>query len=391
VGSIRSAGIGSQTTPAAGEHAIRTDVQLWGLSASEIGGGGFPLRSAAMIPVFDGHNDALTKPDHAELASGRTGGHLDLPRMRAGGMRGGIFAVFASSEPDEHFRALERDDDVIEMEYSAPLGFPEAAACSTAAAGRLLALQRSGHMKVATRAEDLDHALADPELPPVAVLHLEGAEAIDPELEALDTWYAAGLRSLGPVWSRSNAFGFGVPFIFPSSPDTGPGLTPAGIRLVRRCAELGVLVDLSHLNEAGFWDVARLEPGPLVASHAGAHALAPCSRNLTDRQLDAIAASGGLVGIVFACAFLRADFADEEDTPLTLIAQHARYVADRIGAEHVALGSDFDGALIPAPLGDAAGLPRLLEVLADAGFTTQELEAVAWHNWRRVLADWWNG
>ncbi len=344
-----------------------------------------------MIPVFDGHNDALTNPDHADLASGRTGGHLDLPRMRAGGMRGGIFAVFAHSEPDDHFTPVERDDDVIEMEYSPPIGYPEAAAQSTAAAGRLLALQRSGHMKVATRIEDLDHALAAPELPPVAVLHLEGAEAIDPDLEALDTWYAAGLRSVGPVWSRANAFGHGVPFIFPSSPDTGPGLTPAGIRLVDRCAELGVLVDLSHLNEAGFWDVAKLEPGPLVASHAGAHALAPCSRNLTDEQLDAIAATDGLVGIVFACSFLRSDFADDEDTPLSLIVEHARYVADRIGVRHVALGSDFDGTMIPAPLGDVAGLPRLLQALADAGFGAEELEAIAWHNWRRVLAAWWNG
>jgi membrane dipeptidase len=244
---------------------------------------------------------------------------------------------------------------------------------------------------VARSIEDIDRAMEDPAVPPVAVLHLEGAEAIDPQLEALETWYAAGLRSLGPVWSRANAFGHGVPFIFPSSPDTGPGLTPAGTRLVERCAELGVLVDLSHLNEAGFWDVAGLEAGPLVASHAGAHALAPCSRNLTDRQLDAIAMTGGLVGIVFSCSFLRADFADDENTPLELIAEHARYVADRIGVEHVALGSDFDGTTIPAALRDVAGLPRLLEALAASGFSTAELEAVAWRNWRRVLKAWWRG
>ena len=225
--------------------------------------------------------------------------------------------------------------------------------------------------------------------PPATVLHLEGAEAIDPGLEALQTWYAAGLRSLGPVWSRPNAFAHGVPFVFPSSPDIGPGLTSAGVELVRRCAELGILVDLSHLNEAGFWDIARLEAGPLVASHAGAHAVAAASRNLTDAQLDAIAATDGLVGIVFACSFLRPDFADTADTPIELIARHARYVADRIGVRHVAFGSDFDGTTIPAAVGDAAGMPRVLGALRDAGFTDAELVEIGWNNWRRVLAAWW--
>jgi membrane dipeptidase len=182
-----------------------------------------------------------------------------------------------------------------------------------------------------------------------------------------------------------------VPFVSPSSPDTGPGLTEAGVALVRRCADLGILVDVSHLNEAGFWDLARLELGPIVASHSAVHALCGTSRNLTDAQLDAIGQSGGLVGIVFACPFLREDFADDADTPVELIARHAAYVAERIGVEHVALGSDFDGATIPAAIGDVAGMPRVLDALAGAGFETPELEAVAWGNWRRVLGAWWRG
>ena len=96
-----------------------------------------------------------------------------------------------------------------------------------------------------------------------------------------------------------------------------------------------------------------------------------------------------LVGVVFATPFLRADFADEADTPVALIAEHARYVADRIGVGHVALGSDFDGATIPAPLGDAAGLPKLVAALRDAGFSEAETAAICWHNWRRALDAWW--
>lgn len=340
-----------------------------------------------MIPVFDGHNDALTREDHADLAGGRKGGHLDLPRMRAGGMRGGIFAVFTPS-PEDRTGPLKFGGAGFRKPLASPIGHAEAAAHATAAGGRLLRLEREGELVVARTIADLDTAFAG-EGPPVAVLHLEGAEAIDPELEALHLWHAAGLRSLGPVWSRGNEFAHGVPFAFPSSPDTGPGLSERGTALIESCAELGIVVDLSHLNEAGFWDVARLEAGPLVASHSGAHALCESSRNLTDRQLEAIAASDGLVGIVFAVPFLRADFADDADTPLALIAEHARYVAERIGVRHVALGSDFDGATIPAELGDVAGLQRLVGALGEAGFDAAETEAICWRNWRRVLAACW--
>jgi len=327
-----------------------------------------------VLPVFDGHNDVLTKRDHARFVSGRRRGHLDVPRMRAGGMRGGIFSVFTSS------RGSWRDPK--------PVRHARAAAHASAVAGRLLALEREGQVRLGREIADFDAAIAD-DGPPLAVLHLEGAEAIDPALEALEVWHAAGLRSLGPVWSRPNAFGHGVPFLFPSSPDIGPGLTDAGRAMVERCAELGIMVDLSHLNEAGFWDVARIAPGPLVATHSGAHRLCEASRNLTDAQLKAIGASGGLVGIVFACAFLRADFAEDPATPIELIATHARYVADRIGVEHVALGSDFDGTLIPDAVGDAAGIPWVLDALTAAGFDERELVAIAHGNWRRVLASWW--
>jgi membrane dipeptidase len=339
------------------------------------------------VPVFDGHNDALTREDHAWLVTGREGGHLDLPRMHAGGIRGGIFAVFTPS-PGENEAPVPREDDVIEFELARAVGHSLAAADATAAAGRLLLMERDGFVVVARSVGDVDRAVAG-DGPAAAVLHLEGAEAIDAQLESLPLWYAAGLRSLGPVWSRPNAFAHGVPFVFPSSPDTGPGLSEAGRELVQACGDLGILVDLSHLNEAGFWDVAKLEIGPLVASHSAAHALCAASRNLTDEQLDAVGESDGLVGIVFACPFLREDFADNPDTPTDLIARHAAYVAERIGVSHVALGSDFDGATIPAAVGDAAGMPRVLGALRDIGFSASEVEAIAWRNWRRVLAAWW--
>ncbi|MDQ3741618.1 MAG: dipeptidase [Actinomycetota bacterium] len=336
-------------------------------------------------PVFDGHNDVLTCSEPSEFASGRAGGHLDAPRARAGGLAGGIFAIFSATpgEWPEWPAAGPYDfppDD--------PLPHPDALAHATTTAAKLFTLEAMGVVRVVRGTADLDRAPAEGRI--AAVLHLEGAEAIDPGLANLGSWYDAGLRSLGPVWSRPNAFAHGVPFRFPSSPDTGPGLTSDGERLVRRCNELGILVDLSHITEAGFWDVARVSAAPLVASHSGAHALCPHARNLTDEQLDAIGTTGGLVGIPFAIEFMRADAVWDEEVPLAVVAEHVRHVADRIGVDHVALGSDFDGARVPRELGDAAGLPRLLGSLRDdGGFTEREVEAIAWGNWRRVLGASW--
>src|SRR5438094_8749592 len=215
-----------------------------------------------MQPVFDGHNDALLRAGAEAIAAGRPDGHLDIPRARAGGLAGCIFAVFTPSEEPE---LIEREDGW-ESPLPPALAPGVAAEYALRAAGRLFRLQELGALRVVRSVAELDRCLDDGVLG--AVLHLAGAEAIDPELEALELWHAAGLRSLGPVWSRPNAFGHGVPFVFPSSPDVGPGLTDAGRALASSCAELGILFDVSHLNEAGFWDLARLELGPIVATHS---------------------------------------------------------------------------------------------------------------------------
>ena len=304
-----------------------------------------------------------------------------MPAARAGGLAAGLFAVLPKTPED-----WDRD-----MPLPPPVGFEQSVREVGALASRLLRIVAAsrGEIRLVRDTADLDACLAGEALG--AILHMEGAEAIDTELDTLDVWHAAGLRSVGIVWSRPNAFGHGVPFRFPSSPDTGAGLTPAGVALVRRCAELGIALDVSHLNAAGFWDVARTLDGPLIASHSCAHALCRSARNLTDDQLDAIAASGGLVGICSAVAFLRPDGADDADTPVELIAEHARYVADRCGVDHVALGSDFDGATMPAALPDASALPGVLAALEAVGFEGGEIDRIASGNWRRVLGAAWAG
>ena len=223
------------------------------------------------------------------------------------------------------------------------------------------------------------------------MLHFEGAENLGPEPGALEDFYALGLRSLGIVWSRSNAYGHGVPFDFPRSPDTGPGLTDEGKKLVYECNRLGIMLDLSHLNERGFWDVAEISDAPLVASHSNAHALCPMTRNLTDDQLDTICDSDGLVGVNFAVTMLREDGMNEADTPLETVVRHVDYLVDRLGIGRVGFGSDFDGAMVPQEIGDAAGLPNLLLVLRKHGYDDAALRKLAHENWLRVLRATWRG
>jgi membrane dipeptidase len=284
---------------------------------------------------------------------------------------------------------IKRTAGGYEVPYSPPVPWEESARTNGALGARLFRLLRAcdGAVRLVRDVADLDACLAGEALG--VVFHMEGAEAIDTDLDALDVWYAAGLRSLGPVWSRANAFAHGVPFKYPATPDVGPGLTEAGVRLVRRCAELGIAVDLSHLNLAGFWDVARVLEAPLIASHSCAYALCTYTRNLMDDQLDAIGASGGLVGINFDVGSLREDGGDDADTPLSRIADHARYVAERIGVDHVGLGSDFDGATMPREVPDASAYQAVLAALEAAGFESDEVDRIAAGNWRRVLAAAW--
>lgn len=346
-------------------------------------------------PIFDGHNDVLLRLPQQERSFFEKGGrgHLDLPRALSGGFGGGFFALYVPN-PEEQWSeeaAISYTDKDYDIVPAPPLDTGLALRETLAAAARMFRIERQseGRVKVARTAAEIEECLRDGVI--AAVLHVEGAEAIGPELDELEVLYQAGLRSLGPVWSRSNVFARGVPFRFPGSPDTGPGMTEAGRRLVRECGRLGIMIDLSHLNERGFWDVAKITGEPLVATHSNAHTLCPTTRNLTDRQLDAVRESGGMVGVNFAVAFLREDGREEPETPLSEIVRHVDYLVRRMGVDHVGLGSDFDGATIPRELGDAAGLPRLMGALRERGYSDEELRKLAHGNWLRVLRETWGG
>ncbi|MHA3916034.1 dipeptidase [Halovulum sp. GXIMD14793] len=343
--------------------------------------------------IFDGHNDVLcqlffdgglTQVD--SFINGRDGS-VDVPKAISGGFAGGFFAVFIPSPIDLEQKRRE----LSKAEYCLPL--PEAVDWEDAIqpamvqVAILLELDRRGALRLCRNTADIRAAMAEGKM--AAILHLEGAEAIDPDLHMLSVLHSAGLRSVGPVWSRPTAFGYGVPLSFPASPDIGQGLTDHGIRLVKRCNELRVLIDLSHLNEAGFWDVARHSDAPLVATHSNAHAIAPHARNLTDDQMKAIAESDGLAGLNFGVAFLRDDGQLNTDTPISQLLRHLDYMIDRLGEDRVALGSDFDGALMPETLRTVAELPKLKQAMTEHGYNDTLIEKLCHKNWLRVLDKTW--
>jgi membrane dipeptidase len=357
----------------------------------------------APIPIFDGHNDTLLDmPVTGRSFFERAGhGHIDLPRAREGNLIGGMFAVFI---PDPDLDVPPPSGDVEDpaaglgaptSAYSDPAKMPPQMSLEHAqrealrTIARLYRVEREsgGQASVVRTAADIRDCMERGVL--AMELHMEGAEAIDPDLDALEVFHAAGLRSLGICWSRPNRFGHGVPFAFPSTADTGPGLSELGVALVKACNDLRVLVDLSHLNEAGFWDVARHSNAPLVCTHSNVHAISPSSRNLSARQLDAIRDSDGLVGLNFHVGFLRPDGEREPDMDLGIMCDHMDAMIERLGPTRVALGSDFDGATMPSAIGDASGLQNLIDAMRARGYDDDTLRAIGYGNWLRVLELTW--
>lgn len=339
------------------------------------------------IPVFDGHNDALTRlwlsdypdPVHAFIHE-RLVGHLDLKRCQEAGFIGGMFAIFLppySYVQQHHSNKLfdQNASDFTQQQI-------EQICLEQLDLAHQLA-QYSKNIKICTSVKDIQDCRAEKKL--AIVLHMEGAEALQQNPDLLDVFYERGLRSIGPLWNRPSRFGHGLNAKFPHSPDTGAGLTSDGKDFIRRCANKKMVIDVSHMNEKAFWNTVDILQQPIVATHSNSHALCPQARNLTDPQLKAIRESKGMVGVNFDVAFLRSDGQRNADTSIDVILEHLEYLMDHLGEEHVGFGSDFDGALIGTELEDVTGLHRLIERMQQRGYSKTLIENICLNNWVRVL------
>lgn len=355
-------------------------------------------------PIFDGHNDSIQSTYLGKRGSGVSildksdKGHIDIYRTRTGHLIGGFFAI---QTPPENLseRAEDYGFHINENGYYIDLPTPLRQGYAEDFVNKVLdyALkleEQSNKIKIIRKASDLDTKGKELHV----LLHLEGAEAVKTYLSNLDDLYQKGVRSIGLFWSRRNAFGTGVQYKFPSTPNIGDGLTEAGKALIKECNRMGVIVDLAHTSEKSFWDAAKITQKPIVVTHTTVNALCPSSRSITNEQIDEVGKSGGVIGILFEPMMINSFglklpvgktleqvFTELRQTPLSAIVKHIDYIAQRIGIDHVALGADMEGAIMPDALKDASEYQNLVKELYNFGYDTTSIKKICFGNWFRVI------
>jgi membrane dipeptidase len=312
--------------------------------------------------VVDTHCDTILSIARGERRLGERSdkGHLDFPRMREGGVGAQFFAVYIEPEykPD---RGLQRALEMLDLLWREVEAYPEQAAVALSAAD-IRRIHSSGRVAV--------------------VLAIEGGEAIGHSLANLRMLHRVGVRSIGLVWNQRNLIADGI-----GERRTGGGLTNFGVAVVEEMERLGMVVDVSHLADPGFWHVAETCKGPFMASHSNARALCDHPRNLTDEQIVALAKAGGVMGLNFAPAFVA-----KERATLPLLVNHLDHIVGLVGPDHVGLGSDYDGiGNTPVGLEDATTFPRFTEELVRRGYGDQDVLKFLGGNHMRVLERVWRG
>lgn len=312
--------------------------------------------------VIDTHCDTILEVMRGRRSLGvrSSEGHLDFPRLREGGVAAQFFAVYIEPEykPD---RGLERALEVLDRLYTEVDTYPDQAEVALSVAD-IHRIRQAGKVAV--------------------VLAIEGGEAIGHNLANLRMLYRLGVRSIGLVWNQRNLIADGI-----GERRTGGGLTNFGVAVVKEMNRLGMAVDVSHLADPGFWHVAETAEAPFIASHSNARAVCDHPRNLTDDQIKALAAAGGVMGLNFAPAFVAPEHAS-----LSKLVDHLDHVVALVGPEHIGLGSDFDGiGSTPEGLADATAFPRFTEELVRRGYGDEDIQRFLGGNHLRVLATIWRG
>lgn len=311
--------------------------------------------------VVDAHTDVLLRcvKDNIELGKRGVSGHVDIPRLKEGGVKLQFFAVFVESKykPD---RATKQAIKIIETFYKE--------------------LEKNKEDIVLIKnLSDFEKIKGNYKIG--ALLSIEGGEPIETDIALLDFFYRLGVRAMGLTWNERNMIANG-------SYEWGElgGLSKFGKDVVRRMNSLGMIIDVSHITPPGFWDVLEISEKPIIASHSNAYALCEHHRNLTDLQIKALADNGGVMGINFYSNFLTS----EGKATLSDIVNHIDYIVELVGVEHVGLGSDFDGITSwPEEIYDATRFPLIFEELEKRGYKEEDIRKIAGENFLRIIKENW--
>lgn len=318
--------------------------------------------------VVDTHNDTMMKVINPITWLPRrnigldTNFQVDIPKLRRGGLNVLFFSAFSSGFLRNTY---ERSNSMI------------------------LALLNALHWTEAKNKEALQIATSHGELLDVVksgkvavVPTIEGAYSLNEAnaIELLRQYYDIGVRGIALQWNYSNALGEGTSKKYKNGTSSSGGLTDLGIKVVKEMNRLGIIIDVSHMSEATFWDVIKYSEAPVIASHSGAYGIKNHPRNLNDRQLKALASKGGVMQVVFFPGFLG-------DGPITTsnIVDHIDYVVNLIGIDYVGLGSDFDGARMPLDLQDSSHVYLITNELIKRGYSNADIEKILGKNSLRLF------
>ncbi len=236
---------------------------------------------------------------------------------------------------------------------------------------------KEGYILIKTKT---DFTKVIPREVPGIILSIEGAKLLENNLDLLPVFYELGVRAIGLVWSRKNYFGQGVPA-------ENEGISEEGKDLISRMEDLGMIVDVSHLNEKGFADVVKYTNNPFIASHSNSQTLCSSKRNLTDSQLMELKSVDGIIGINFCPAFLNND---ATKASITDIFKHIDYISNLIGVDHIGLGSDFDGITqVPKGMEDVSKIKEIPTLLLESSYSKKDVEKIMGGNFSRIISKVW--
>jgi membrane dipeptidase len=297
--------------------------------------------------------------------------HIDIKRLQAGDALAQCFAVWL---PDAHFEQID-----IETQFS-PSSPEEDVEYINLAVDRL-------HREVEKNADTIAWAESADDIRKnaragkvSAILTMEDARAVNGSLENIKKFHQQGFQMIGILWNQENSFGY------PNSADAAlnaKGLKHFGIEGIQYMEELGIIVDVSHLNDGGITDVLKYSKNPVVATHSNARAIADHPRNLSDEFIKGIAESGGVVGVCISPRFLRGY--GEEDSTIEDMIRHLDHIYQVGGEDVLAIGTDFDGTSGNIEVSSPKEMPRLFERLAAYGWPERRVEKLANSNALRIF------